>query len=50
MDQTYPLWEVNPEKAKATFEAKGWALNANGYYEKDGKGFTLDITTHDAYI
>ena len=46
----YPLWEVAPDKAKATFEAKGWTLNGNGYYEKDGKELSLDITTHDAFI
>jgi peptide/nickel transport system substrate-binding protein len=48
--ETYPLWEVAPDKAKATFEAKGWALNDNGYYEKDGQELSLDITTHEAFI
>ena len=46
----YPLWEVDPAKAQATFEAKGWTKNANGYYEKDGKELSLDITTHEAFI
>jgi len=48
--EKYPLWEVNPDKAKATIEGKGWKLNSNGYYEKDGKELALDITTHEAFI
>jgi peptide/nickel transport system substrate-binding protein len=48
--ETYPLWEVDPAKAQATFEAKGWAKNGNGYYEKDGEELSLDITTHEAFI
>ena len=48
--ETYPLWEVNPEKAQATFEAKGYTKNANGYWEKDGKELALDIATSEAYI
>jgi peptide/nickel transport system substrate-binding protein len=48
--ETYPLWEVNPEKAQATFEAKGYTKNGNGYWEKDGKELALDISTSEAYI
>jgi peptide/nickel transport system substrate-binding protein len=48
--QKYPLWEHNPDKAKQIIESKGYKLNANGYYEKDGKELTIDITTHEAFI
>jgi peptide/nickel transport system substrate-binding protein len=48
--EQYPLWEFNPDKAKEIIESKGYALNGNGYYEKDGKELTLDIATHDAFI
>ncbi len=44
------LWEYNPDKAKEIIESKGYTLNSNGYYEKDGKELTLDITTHEAFI
>ncbi len=47
---TYPLWEHNPDKAKEIIESKGYTLNSNGYYEKDGKELTLDIATHEAFI
>ena len=44
------LWTVDPAKAAAIFEAKGYTKNANGFYEKDGKELTMDITTHEAFI
>ncbi|HQY91562.1 ABC transporter substrate-binding protein [Caldilinea sp.] len=44
------LWTVDPAKAAEIIESKGYTKNANGYYEKDGKELTLDITTHEAYI
>jgi peptide/nickel transport system substrate-binding protein len=44
------LWEHNPDKAKEIIESKGYTLNANGYYEKDGKELTMDITCHEAFI
>lgn len=44
------LWTFDPAKAKEIFEAKGYTLNANNYYEKDGKELSLDITTHEAFI
>ena len=44
------LWTVDPAKAAAIFESKGYTKNANGFYEKDGKELTMDITTHEAFI
>jgi len=44
------LWTFDPAESKAIFESKGYALNGNGYYEKDGKELSLDITTHEAFI
>ena len=44
------LWTFDPAKAKEIIESKGYTLNANNYYEKDGKELTLDITTHEAFI
>lgn len=34
---------ADPEKAKALLEEDGYTLNADGYYEKDGKVLTLNI-------
>lgn len=48
--EKYPLWEHDVDAAKAIIESKGWALNGNGYYEKDGQELTMDITTHEAFI
>lgn len=33
----------NPEEGKRILESKGWKLNANGIYEKDGKPFSFII-------
>jgi peptide/nickel transport system substrate-binding protein len=44
------LWTHDPAKAAEILESKGYAKNAAGYYEKDGKELTLDITTHEAFI
>ncbi|RME63551.1 MAG: ABC transporter substrate-binding protein, partial [Caldilineae bacterium] len=44
------LWTHDPDKAKEIIESKGYTLNSNGYYEKDGKELSLDITTHEAFI
>jgi len=44
------LWTVDPAKAAEIIESKGYTKNANGYYEKDGKELTMDITTHEAFI
>jgi peptide/nickel transport system substrate-binding protein len=48
--EQFPLWEHNPDKAKEMIESKGYTLNGNGYYEKDGQELTLDIATHEAFI
>jgi peptide/nickel transport system substrate-binding protein len=44
------LWEYNPDKARQIIESKGYTLNSAGYYEKDGKELTMDITCHEAFI
>lgn len=44
------LWTHDPAKAAEIFEAKGYTKNNNGYWEKDGKELSLDITTHEAFI
>ena len=45
-----PAVDSRPGQGQAIFEAKGYAKNANGYYEKDGKELAFDITTHEAFI
>jgi len=42
--EQYPILEHNPEKAKALIESKGYTLNSEGFYEKDGQELTLDFT------
>lgn len=44
------LWRHDPEEAKKIIESKGWKLGDDGYYYKDGKQLSLDITTHEAFI
>ena len=44
------LWTHDPAKSAEIIESKGWVKNADGYYEKDGKVLSLDITTHEAFI
>jgi peptide/nickel transport system substrate-binding protein len=44
------LWTHDQDKAREIIESKGYTLNSNGYYEKDGKELSLDITTHEAFI
>ena len=44
------LWEHNPDKAKEIIEGEGYTLNSAGYYEKDGKELTMEITCHEAFI
>ena len=46
----FPLMTHDPAKAKEIIEGKGYTLNGDGYYEKDGKQLTLDIATHEAFI
>ncbi len=44
------LWKHDPDLAKQIIESKGWKMGDDGYYYKDGKQLTLDITTHEAFI
>ncbi len=44
------LWTFDPEMTKAIFEEKGYTLNGNGYYEKDGQELTINMSTHEAFI
>ena len=37
--------EYDPEGAKAILESKGWALNSDGIYEKDGQTFSFKLQT-----
>ncbi|MDO5294150.1 MAG: ABC transporter substrate-binding protein [bacterium] len=39
---------VNTEQAKALLEQDGYSLNAEGYYEKDGKVLSLEIAYYAA--
>ncbi len=42
--EQYPILEHSPEKAKALIESKGYTLNSEGVYEKNGQELTLDFT------
>lgn len=46
----YPVMKHDPVVAKQIIESKGYRLNRNGYYEKEGKVLSLVITTHESYI
>jgi peptide/nickel transport system substrate-binding protein len=48
--EKYSLMTHDPDKAKEIIESKGYTLNANNYYEKDGEELSIDITTHEAFI
>jgi len=48
--EKHPLLEHNPAKARRIFESNGYRLNDKGFYEKDGKELTIDITTHAAFL
>ena len=48
--ERFPILKHDPAKAKAIIESKGYSLNRNGIYEKDGKELSLLITTHEAFI
>ncbi len=37
--------DYNPEGAKQKLEGAGWALNAAGFYEKDGKQLDIEFAT-----
>jgi len=46
----YPLMEFNPEKSRKIIESKGYKLNENGFFEKNGKELSLSITTHLGFV
>ena len=46
----YPIPKHDPELAKEIIESKGYALNNNGYYEKDGQELALPIIVHESFI
>ncbi len=46
----YSLLDHNPAKAKRIIESKGYGLNSSGYYEKNGRELSIDLTTHAAFI
>ncbi|HXF61028.1 MAG TPA: ABC transporter substrate-binding protein [Caldilineaceae bacterium] len=48
--EKYPLMTHDPDQAKAIIESKGYTLNSDNYYEKDGQVLSIDITTHEAFI
>jgi len=48
--ERHPVWDYNPEKARAIFESKGYHRNRYGYFEKDGQELSVTITTHEAAI
>lgn len=48
--EKYPLLEHSPEKTREIIEAAGYALNDNGYYEKDGKELTINITIPEVLV
>ncbi len=46
----YPLWTHDTAKAKSMIEALGYKMGSDGYYAKDGKTLTMDISTNNAFI
>lgn len=48
--QKYPLMKHDPGRTRQILESKGYHVNKNGYYEKNGRTLSLVITTHEAYI
>jgi peptide/nickel transport system substrate-binding protein len=48
--EKYPITKHDPELAKQIIESKGWKLGSDGYYYKDGKQLSMDITCHEAFI
>ncbi len=48
--EQHPMDTHDPDLAKEIIESKGYSLNSDGLYEKDGEVLTLDIATHDAFI
>lgn len=41
---------IDPEGAAALIEGQGYALNSDGFYEKDGEVLSLTIETHEGFI
>ena len=48
--EKYPILAHDPDKAAATFEAKGYAKDGDGYWAKDGKQLTLRIDAPTDFI
>ncbi|MBZ0286452.1 MAG: ABC transporter substrate-binding protein, partial [Anaerolineae bacterium] len=48
--EAHPVWNYNPDEAKAMIEELGYTMGDDGYYAKDGTQLTMDITTHEAFI
>jgi peptide/nickel transport system substrate-binding protein len=48
--EAHPVWNYNPDEAKAMIESLGYVLGDDGYYAKDGQQLTMDIATHEAFI
>jgi peptide/nickel transport system substrate-binding protein len=48
--QTCPLVSYDPKKAKMIIESKGYRINENGYYEKDGEELSMTLTAPENSI
>jgi len=48
--EAHPVWNYDPDEAKAMIESLGYVLGDDGYYAKDGQQLTMDIATHEAFI
>jgi len=48
--EEFPLFEYNPDKTAEILAAKGYAKNADGFWEKDGKVLTVSIQVHEGFI
>jgi peptide/nickel transport system substrate-binding protein len=48
--EAHPVWNFNPDEAKAMIEEMGYVMGSDGYYAlEDGTQLTMDITTHEAF-
>jgi len=47
---TSSITTYDPDQAKSIIESKGYALNDDGYYEKDGEELTLNIQTPEPLL
>jgi len=50
MFEKHDLWTHDTAKAKQIIESLGYKMGSDGYYAKDGKQLTMDISTHNAFI